>query len=483
MKASNVILFATHFIKDTFRNKAIYAMLFMFLLLGGYALTNGVAKYTGHTTMVKEHQRMARQSWEANPDKHPHRMAHFGTFAFRMKHPLSVFDGGVESFVGNAVFLEAHKQNSVNFSDAGFSSGILRFGELGLAMLLQVILPLIVFFLGFYTVVAERQQGTLIISLSQGARWSEIICGKIMGLFYTTLLFFIPLMLGLLVFLLTEDGTGLPADTWPRFTGLLLGYVLFYLLLSTVTIMVSTWAQSVKNALLFLLGLWLVMVVLVPKSTQALGAYVYPSPSKLSFQSAIEEDVLKKGDSHNPNDPYFNRLKDSVLEVHGVTSVTELPFNYGGFVMREGERTTAQLYQKHYGKLLGLFQKQNHFSAYASLLNPFLALKQLSMALSGSNFTSYIDFQNQAEAYRYQLAQEMNELQMEYISAEKISGSEGKEHVVGHEHWEAFPDFEHRPQDLKAALGEASFSIIGLLSWLLALGLGIRHLSKTAKAL
>ena len=45
---------------------------------------------------------------------------------FRLKHPLSTFDFGIESYTGNAVFLEAHRQNMVNFSEAGFSTGLLR---------------------------------------------------------------------------------------------------------------------------------------------------------------------------------------------------------------------------------------------------------------------------------------------------------------------------------------------------------------------
>ena len=75
-------------------------------------------------------------------------MAHFGTFAFRINPSLAMFDYGIESFTGNTVFLEAHRQNSVNFSEATFSTGTLRFGELSLALLLQLVLPLILFFIG-----------------------------------------------------------------------------------------------------------------------------------------------------------------------------------------------------------------------------------------------------------------------------------------------------------------------------------------------
>src|SRR5688500_20315168 len=115
------------------------------------------------------------------PDKHPHRIAYYGYIAFRAKHLLSIFDFGTESYTGNAVFLEAHKQNTVNFSEASFSTGLLRFGEISMAMLLQVILPLIIFFLGFVAVASERENGTLKVLLCQGAGWTEIVFATSLG--------------------------------------------------------------------------------------------------------------------------------------------------------------------------------------------------------------------------------------------------------------------------------------------------------------
>lgn len=483
MKNNNRLLFMGHFLKNAFANTALYVMFSVFVLLTAYAALSGISSYNEQNAIRQEHQQRARQSWEANPDKHPHRMAHFGTFAFRMKQPLSMFDYGIERFTGNAVFLEAHRQNSVNFSDSGFSTGTLRFGELSMAMLLQLVLPLIIFFLGFSVVVAERENGTLKILLSQGARWKDILMGKSLGLFVLALLFFVPIALITLFFLIFDTGAVQQTDSWIRFVLLLLGYSVFLLILSFLSIAVSTTARSSKNALLTLLGLWLVLVVLVPKTAQSVGDYWYPTPSKLGFQNAIEQEVIEKGDSHDPNDPYFNRLRDSVLAVHQVDSVTQLPFNYGGFVMREGERTSAQLYTKHYERLMEVYKKQNQVSKLTTVLNPFGAIKNLSMAFSGTDFEGYVDFQRQAEAYRYQLAQEMNELQMEYISSKKISGSEGKSHVVTHEHWEEFPDFEHRMLPLQRSLQEASLGIFSLLGWGLFAFWGMGYLAKKAKAI
>jgi len=116
MKKANVILFIKHFIKNTFKHKVTFVLIVIFMLLTAYASVSGIHNYSEQNDIRQIHQNKARESWEANPDKHPHRMGHFGTFAFRIKQPLSVFDFGIESFTGSAVFLEAHRQNSVNFS-------------------------------------------------------------------------------------------------------------------------------------------------------------------------------------------------------------------------------------------------------------------------------------------------------------------------------------------------------------------------------
>ena len=76
--------------------------------------------------------------------------------------------------------------------------------------------------------------------------------------------------------------------------------------------------------------------------------------------------------------------------------------------------------------MVAIYQRQNSVTRYSSLINPFTAIKQLSMCVAGTDFTAYLNFQDQADAYRYSLAQTMNELQMEFISPKRESGSEGK---------------------------------------------------------
>ncbi|MEM6801019.1 MAG: DUF3526 domain-containing protein [Bacteroidota bacterium] len=479
MRIGVVLLIAKQFLSSLLKSRAIYFLFGIMGLLLFYAASSGIS-YHDQNHFRSHHQEVARKSWEENPDKHPHRMAHYGTFAFRQKHPLSIFDFGIESFTGNAVFLEAHKQNSVNFSEASFSTGLLRFGELSMAMVLQVLLPLIIFFLGYTTVVADRENGTLKILLSQGASWKEILFGRSLGLLGIGSFFTLTFLLVSLALLIMEGHAA--GDTYLRFGLLSLTYLLFTAILCFLCVFVSASSQSSKNALVKLLGLWLLMVILIPRTAQAIGSYLYQTPNKIEFKASIEEEVIKKGDSHDPDDPLFNSLKDSILAVHKVNSVDELPFNYGGFIMAQGEEISATIYSKHQNWLLDQYRKQNQLTRLLAIINPYLSVKNLSMAFAASDFESYVAFQLQAEKYRYKMAQKMNTLQMEYIRA-GVNSSEGKIDVVDRAEWKAFPDFQHEFVPASSALENEILSLLSLLIWTLLSVWALFYLSRNAKAI
>ena len=483
MRKTNVLLFCHHLWRNVFALKSFRVLFVIFLLMTIYSVLSSISNFEKQNRLRMEHQMSARESWEANPDKHPHRMAHFGTFAFRMSPPLAIFDQGIENYTGSTQFLEAHRQNSVNFSEATFSTGILRFGELSLAFILHSLVPLILFFIGYACVAKDRENGTLKILLTQGARWKEILLGKTLGLFLVAQLFVFPVLLCVLVGVILILDQPMEGDHWWRLFLLWCNYLIFFFVLSALTVGVSARSKQAKTALLRLLGLWLILVVLLPKSAQALGKYWFPTPTKLAFTTAIERDEIEKGDSHNPQDPYFNQLRDSVLAAHNVEKTTDLPFNYGGFIMREGEKVSSQFYQKHYKKLVGVFLAQNSFTLYSSLVNPFTAIRLLSMSLAGTDFLAYLDFQQQSDDYRYSLSQTLNELQMALISPKKESGSEGKVHVIGQHHWEEMPDFTHKTLPLSKSLHTISFALFSLFGWGLgALGF-LFHTAKKASAL
>ena len=472
---------AGQFLKISLRNRILPVLYVIWLLLILYSACTGYRTYTDQNHLRQSFQWQARQSWVDNPDKHPHRMAHFGTFAFRLKHPLSMFEYGMESYTGNAVFLEAHKQNTVNFSEAGFSTGLLRFGEISLSMLVQLLLPLIVFFLGFAAVSQLKEDGTLKILVTQSGSFRYILWGTTLGLFVLSLLFLIPVLLaaGLQLRLAAHE----PADSLITRMGIIVAISGAYLwIVSTVAVSTSALSDNSRASLLKLLGVWLFMAIVLPKTLQAIGSYLYPSPGKIEFETAVETDILAIGDSHNPDDPYFKSLKDSVLKAHGAETIQELPFNYSGFQMREGERMSTAVYANHLQGLFDQYERQNSISYRAVFIDPLLAVKHLNMALSGTDFKEYRHFQNKAEAYRYQLAQAMNELQIENIS--NISPAPGeKPHSIEKHHWEDFDDFSYTYQSLEQVMHHKIIAFAALLFWLAASVLFLAYTSRKAKAI
>lgn len=460
MRKEILLLIAKQFWINVFKTKAVYLLMGLTLILLCYSAYSGDSYYKQNLHRIN-HQKKARESWEKNPDKHPHRMAHFGTFAFRQKHPLSTFDFGTESYTGNVVFLEAHKQHDTVFSELSFSTGLLRLGELSMAMILQIILPLIIFFIGYSSIVSDRRNGTLKIVLTQGASRKEILFGKSFGLIAVSLLFFLPFIITTSILLVANNIFN--GSEWIRLSLISLLYFMYIIIVCLFTIFLSAKSQSSKNALVKLLGVWLLMIVLLPKTTQVLAVYFYKTPNKLEFKSSVEKGILQIGNSHNPFDPHFQSLKDSVLKVHNVKSVEELPFNYGGFVMKQSEKLSTRIFRKHYNQLLSQYRKQNYLNQWLALINPYLALKNLSMSFSATDFESYVSFQNQAEQYRYQLAQKMNELQMRYIDSKRVSGSEGKKYVVSHLEWKNFPDFKYNQLPFMSVIKNNFISLISML--------------------
>lgn len=411
-----------------------------------------------------KYKELVREKWLAKPDKHPHRMAHYGYLAFRPKHELSFFDFGIESFAGVSIFLEAHKQNTVNFSESSFSNGIIRFGEMSIAMILQVLVPLLIFFLGYKSISAERENGTLKILFCQGVKWSELLLGKISGIIAVSFVLFIPVICITILLWAMLSNWQVSSDASQRLLLLLTGYALYFIICSCLAVLVSAWHRTSRAALTVLVVLWVIFIVVLPKATQSLGTQLYPSPSKIEFNAAIEHDLSQQGDSHNPNDPHYEKFKKDILKKYKVDSVKQLSVNYGGLVMAEGERISAQIYQQHQNKLIQTYIKQNSFTRAAAFLNPYLAIKNLSMALTGADYANYLDFQQQTEKFRYELAQKMNALQIEHISNVK-QGENDKPYTISHTYWSELPDFNYQFKTIAWVLKNEVSSVLALLTW------------------
>lgn len=482
MKSGIIFTITKHTYKTAFANRATFAL----TLLLGLALC--LATYIGWQNFKEQnnqrlhYKQLVRKQWLAKPDKHPHRMAHYGYLAFREKHELSFFDFGIESFAGVSIFLEAHKQNTVNFSEAGFSNGMLRFGEISIAMVLQLLVPLLIIFLGYDCISAERESGTLKILLCQNVSWKKLLWGKTWGIIGVALTIFIPLILLTILLWAQLSDWKIGSDATLRLITLIISYAIYFFIVSAITVLVSAFQRSSKIALTALLSGWIFFTILIPRISQAIGTKIYPSPSKIEFADAISNDVKKQGDSHDPNDLHYAAIKDSLLRKYAVDDVKKLPFNYGGYIMAEGEKITSQIYSSHQQALNKTFEQQNSVMGMAGLFNPYLALKQISMALTASDFNTYINFQKQAENYRYGLAQKMNKLQIDKIS-NIAPGEHEKPLSINRANWAEQPDFNYQFDTLGEVIPKELLSLLSVFIWLMASILLLQYSSRWIKTI
>lgn len=427
------------------------------LLLLLVATWTGFRNYQSLADKRAQANQTARAAWLGQPEKNPHSAAHYGTFAFRPKSDLSFLDFGLDTYTGVSVYLEGHRQNDAKFSAAEDATVLIRFGEMTVAFVLQLLIPLLIIFLCFSTFTREREENTLKLVLSQGVSVADLYWGKVRGMSQLVALVVGPALLLAGGLLFAQTGFSATADTLLRLGLFVLIYALYFFLFIAGSVFVSARSESSRSSLLTLLSIWIVACVVLPKATANLGESLFSVPSNYAFKRLIHEDEEKGIDGHNPSNARAKELEKKVLAQYGVDSVSQLPVNFDGIVMQEGEKYTSMVYQKHFRALQEQFQRQNSLATVVGFVNPYLAVRNLSMGLSGSDYAHFLDFKGKAEQYRFGLVERLNN-QMKTFS--KTGDWEKK---VSREFWAKTPDFAYQLPSVGWALRQHALSGLALL--------------------
>ena len=404
------------------------------------------------------YQDMVDRQWREQPERHPHRVIHYGFLVFREQAPLEFFDSGVSDYAGTSLFLEGHRQNTANFGEARHSTGMSRFGRLTPASVLALLLPLLVVVAGFAAVSSEREGGTLGFLLTQGATPAQILAGKVLATGAVGVLASVPVALAVVV--IAEPELGSPASG-ARLGALAAIYGIYLTGWVLLTVLVSALRTSSRSALGQLLALWVVICVATPRIAASIAETLYPLPSRAELTAQVEQALNQVGDSHRPEDPFFLALRDEYLERYQVEDVEDLPVNWRGVVSREAEAVTTRVLEDHRQELAEEHSRQNRVMAWSGFLSPYLAARDLSMGLAGSGPEATEAFLAQAEAHRYAIIQRLNELHIHEIRMENDRAQR-----LPREHWGEFPVFQTEQPHLGTVLANRPASLAALLLWI-----------------
>lgn len=432
------------------------------MVLAGYTIFSST---TGYITAHDDHMQLSDTIRYLQINQKPtsaHMAGHYGYIVFKPATFLQAIDPGVNPFTGTTVRLEAHRQNEAVFSSASGQSSLVRFGAFSFSLLLQVVFPLLIIFTCYRSIINDRQNGTLKLLISQGATMRKLVLGKTMAYTFSYCTF---LLLAAIIYAIVFSGHTHKADAGGvvlRIMVLLGLYGLYYLLLIALTVYLSGRTKTAPGLLVGLLAVWFVFTIIIPKSAVNIGVQRSPLPTRFEMNNGIAE--IKKGgiDGHNSRNERTKKFTDSVLKAYGVDSANQLPVKMGGLLMQADEDFNNEVYDKALLGISGIIAEQNKIGSLSAFIDPFMAIKNLSMAIAGTDMYHHFDFTRDAEAYRRDLIRKLNEQDADRTSVFKDEKGKMKK-----EFWEQIKDYKYTSPSLEWSLQNCMPELLALALWLM----------------
>ena len=432
--------------QDTWRDGRFRWAAAIVLVLLGVAFLLARQQVEHQRTEREGAAKMERDNWLNQGKKNAHAAAHYGVYVFKPVAPLSVFDRGLQPFVGNTVYLEAHRQNQAAFLPAQDATSMRRFGDLTAAACLQLLVPLLIILLAFGTLAGERESGTLRQVLSLGVRPTSLVFGKTLGLGGALALLLLPVAAGGIYALSGISGVDAAGEeSVLRLCLMACAYLLYLGAILVICITVSALAPTSRSALSILLVFWAANAVLAPRLASDLAQGLLPTPKLADLDADLLEARKQALNSHNPNSEAMKEFVEKNRDASG-----KLPANFRVLLMQESERQTNLVYEKHFGGIWDLMEDQDKVVTWAGLAAPLLGLRSASVALAGTDFTHHRHFSIAAEEHRREFIRMLN-------------NSQG---ASGRELWEKLPPFRYQPPSLSQAVSTAMPGLIILCLWL-----------------
>lgn len=344
-----------------------------------------------------------RHEWEEQ-ETNPHSAAHFGTWLFKPVTFLSIADNGLNNFTGISYRVEAHRQHELNYSAMQDTGSQLRFGELSPALVLQLLVPLLIIILAHGSISREKENNTLRLLFVQGGGSLSLLWGKILGNYTVIALLLMPALLLIIAGTWLFTGPALVARSL-LFSG---AYLVYFFIITGFTILISACCKSTAGSLMINLGAWMFWCIVLPRMAANWADQAVPLPSRYAFNRKIQEGYTKGiGNDGNVMDRR-KKYQQQVLKQYNTDSLEKLPVNFDGLVMQYGEDYNSMVYRKVKAETDSLICRQQHWLAATSLIDPFMAIQQVSMGIAGTDYFHHRNYHQEAGLYRDRFIRDLN---------------------------------------------------------------------------
>jgi ABC-2 type transport system permease protein len=308
------------------------------------------------------------------------------TFAVHHPDPWAALSLGLRDVNPNYVKLRLlGLQNQLYATDNTNPMKVLS-GNFDLAFVLVYLFPLLIIALSFNLLSSEREEGILVLLLAQPVRPAVVVGAK--------LAFRLALVLGLAL-LLSAVGmawAGVPLDgrvaTWLALTVL---YCLFWL--GAALVVTALQRPSAVNAVV-LLGVWLLLVLLVPSLLNLGVAAARPVPQGIELTIRQREEIHAGWD--RPKAQTMNRFFARYPQWRDTATIRErFVWRWYYAFQHLGDLAVAPQAAAY---AHGLQQRYN-LVEQLNILSPAINMQSSFNALAGSDLPTHLAFQRSATRY------------------------------------------------------------------------------------
>lgn len=419
-------------------------------------------------------QATAEEHFLDQGEKSPHAAAHYGKYVFKPTGPLSFLDPGVEPHLGVTMKLEAHKRGLPADAASRDGTAVQRFGQLSVAAVLQLLVPLLIIAIGFGAWSGERERGTLRQVASLGVEPRILSAGKAIGLSLALLVLLVPAIVAGVAVAALFGGEGAVSPL--RLLGVAAAYSAYFAAFVAITLYTSARSSSSRVALVGLVAFWGVAGLIAPRLAADVAEAVAPLPTAQALAADIRTS-LRDGLPGQPREQRVESVSTALLEQYGFKDA-EMMMDEGllrGIELQSEARFEEEVFDHHFSGLFASMDRQERVVQWASVFSPVLAVRALSAGLCGTDFAHHHHFAEAAEIYRRELVAALND------AFAQNAGAAGWSYQAGREVWETAPAFAYTAPTVGWAARRVALPAALLLAWLLVAALAARRAVATMR--
>jgi ABC-2 type transport system permease protein len=313
-------------------------------------------------------------------------------------------------------------------------------GRFDLAFVLIYLYPLLILALTYNLLSSEKEQGTLVLALSQPVSLRTLATGKIAVRFAV----FVVAVVAMSLVAMTVAGVDLGAGgVLPRLVlwlGAVMLYGLFWFALAAVV--ASFGKPSATNAMV-LAALWLLLVVMVPSILSMITTTLYPVPSRVEMIQAMR---VASDEANAEGSKLLAQYYEDHPELASVDEQQAMTdFNLVRVAVNsEVGRRVRPVLDRYTRQLVA----QQRIVERARFLSPAILLQDALNDVSGTGVARHREFVSQVEAYHQRWRDYFVPLVFQRSRLADYSG---------------LPGFNFEEEPLDALSGRVAISVAGIL--------------------